>query len=344
MKKALIIGLSGFNLGDEAIAVASYAALKKKYHTVSVTTVNPGSLEKYGIPEVLLSRKSIKSWIAICREIRAADTVYIGGGSLIQDKLGIGLVTGVLSFFLQMVILSKILSNNVKTLPIGADKLTTKTGMLYAKIATRMLGQINLRDEESKNNVSNWTSTTKINIYADPAYLLAIQDYTPQKKKILISLVFENIEFDTLKAVNDSIVQAFESRKDDLFYISMEKRENDELSLYRRLGITESKILTPSNIQEATIAIRNSELLIAMRLHALILGHGHTTLLGISRTTKTSAFCKEGNVPYFDLDHIPNNLAKVISKMTIRSLADFELQKEAASKKIKLANSFFNDN
>lgn len=343
MKKALIIGLSGFNLGDEAIAVASYVELKKKYDEVSVTTVNPGTLEKYGIPEVILSRKSISSWRNIFREIKSASTVYIGGGSLIQDKLGIGLLTGVLSFFLQMVILSKILSKNVRTLPIGADELKTRTGKIYAKIATRILGEINLRDEESSDNVKRLASN-KTNIYADPAYLLKTSEHIEKNNRVLVSLVYENIDFKTLKKINDSLISALKSKENDIYYIAMEKREEDELSLYKKLNIPGNKILTPNTIYEAIREIRSSKILIAMRLHALILGHGHTPLLGISRTTKTAAFCKEGHVPYFDLTDLPSELEKVIPVMINRSLSDFEIQKEAASEKTRLANSFFDDN
>lgn len=343
MKNALIIGLSGFNLGDEAIAVASYIELRKKFETVTITTVRPGTLEKYGIPEVVLSRRSLKSWISICKNIKAADTVYIGGGSLIQDKLGVGLVTGVLSFFLQMVLLTKLLAKNVKTLPIGADKLDSRLGRFYAHNATTLLKNINLRDNQSEINIKNLTNKAKTQVYADPAYLLKAPQ-SPKKNRILISLVHENIDFSRLQLIHKALIESLDEQTHEIFYIAMEKRESDEISLYRELGISNDKVIIPSDIHQVIKEIRESKLLIAMRLHALILGHGHIPLLGISRTTKTTAFCQEGCVPYFDLDNIPHNLTAVVRKMASLSMDNFDAQQKSASAKIELAKLFFNDN
>lgn len=344
MKKALIIGLSGYNLGDEAIAVAAYIELKKKYQSVSATTVNPGTLSKYRIPEIVFNRKSVKSWIQVCKEIASSDTVYIGGGSLIQDKLGIGLISGVLSFFLQSVIASKLLSKNVTTLPIGADELNTKLGKVYAKISIFLLNKLNLRDPASEKVIKSITPSKPTRIYADPAYLLPSPSTNPNRKKILISLVLENLDEEKLTKLHSGIHEAFNNNKDDLYYIAMERRDSDELSLYRRLGIPEDRIITPPDVNQAIMEIRSSRLLIAMRLHALILGHGHVPLIGISRTTKTAAFCADGHVPILDIERVPENIGATLKEMEVQSNASFKDQQQASIQKTKLARNFFNDN
>ncbi|MDH4558235.1 hypothetical protein E8F11_24205 [Pseudomonas sp. BN417] len=344
MKRALIIGLSGYNLGDEAIAVATYLELRKKYQTVSATTVKSGTLGKYGIPEIVFNRRSIRSWFQICKEMASSDTVYIGGGSLIQDKLGIGLISGVLSFFLQSVIASKLLSKRVTTLPIGADQLNTKLGKAYAKTAIALLGKLNLRDQASENVIKSISPNKSTQVYADPAYLLPSPTAIATQKKVLISLVLENLDEEKLRQIHSGITEAFNQNQSDLFYIAMERRESDELSLYQSLGIPADRIIIPSDINEAIMEIRNSRLLIAMRLHALILGHGHVPLIGISRTTKTAAFCMEGNVPILDIENIPENVSDALIKMNELTDKKFKDQQDASAKKNQLARNFFNDN
>ncbi|MCY1308633.1 hypothetical protein D9M70_586560 [compost metagenome] len=81
-----------------------------------------------------------------------------------------------------------------------------------------------------------------------------------------------------------------------------------------------------------------------MRLHALILGHGHVPLIGISRTTKTAAFCMEGNVPVLDIDNIPENVSDILIKMNELTNERFKDQQDASAKKNQLARNFFNDN
>lgn len=318
-KRILIIGLAGYNLGDEAIAVASARFLSDS-HDLIITSVRPGSIAQYGIKEVLLDRRSIRSWVRLVKEIRSADMVLIGGGSLIQDKLGIGIFRGVLSFFLQSLILCRVVGTRIATLPIGVDALETRLGRNTARLALKLLEEINVRDRLSAKIVEGITpAPPKTLLYADPAYMLqpAKIDDAEQRgadQVLLVSLVRENIEIEVLKSLHAEIRGYAASNNLQVRYISMDRRFSDEESLYRDiLDIPATEIIKPDNLTEVFHAIEQSECIIAMRLHLLILALGRKPLIGISRTTKTRAFCTENMVPYVELGAVSDNIAELNS-------------------------------
>lgn len=341
-KRALIIGLAGFNLGDEAIAVAAHNELKKKYDLIEVTTVNAGALKKYGIEEVAMKRRSLVFWINIAKSIWRADAVFIGGGSLVQDKLGVGLVSGVLGFFVQVSLLCCLLARNVKTLPIGIDELRTRLGRFYAYLALRFTGEVYVRDSLSMSQAESLSRSLAVKCFADPAYLINVETNLRKSGRIIVSLVYENIDLSLLRRVHEALLEAFSGRHEALHYIVMDMRCEDELSLYEALHISPDKIIIPSDVFAAARELRRADLLVAMRLHAMILAQGFTPIVGISRTTKTVAFCEENSVPYIELFNLTGNLASNFQGMVDRSRDAFGSQVLCRQQKEASALSYFN--
>lgn len=308
-RKALIIGLAGYNFGDEAIAVSAAKILSQKYEII-VTTTRPNALNRYGIKEVNLNRKSPYSWWSMIKAIHRCDIVYFGGGSLIQDKLGISITRGVLSFFFQYLLIARLLGKDCITLPIGVDKLETQLGKSMAKYVLKMLKAVNVRDEKSRQLAIKYLGNTEkpVNLYADPAFLLEEISLTRHARStaenyILISLVYENLDEAMLYKVYNSIISDTTLTKYRKLFIVMDPRETDELYLYREiLNISENDIVIPTDAIDALDIIRSSAFMIGMRLHCLILGLGKTPMVCLSRTTKTHAFSEEAQIPFIDLD------------------------------------------
>lgn len=307
--KALVIGLAGHNLGDDAIAFTVFNKLKSEGVEVKVTTVNPGRLEKYGINEVYLNRKSVASLCKLSIEILKADLIFVGGGSLIQDKLGFKGFKGVMGFLNQITLMCKLLGKNVISLPIGVDKLFASEK--NANKIIKRISQLNVRDQLSYNNAFRY-SGVKAKIYPDPAffidkYICKNKETSSQEPYCVISLVKENLNEDLfISEIIDYCKRVIEGSKLYIKFVCMDTRATDELIIYNKivnhLPPERVEIIRNDNLLFIVPLIQEANHILAMRLHALIIGFSHAPMYCLSRTTKTLALCKEYSIPYLDLD------------------------------------------
>lgn len=363
MAKIIIIGLVGYNLGDEAIAVAVNTFLSKE-NTVSITTVSPGALAKYGIKEIYLNRRSLDSVLNLIRNIKNSDIVLIGGGSLVQDKLGVGLYSGVLAFFLQTVILAKLLGKTVITLPIGIDELDTRLGKLFAKCALIMIDELYVRDEQSKKLALRYVNKIlAVNVSADPAILLASQHQilmpapelnATKQKRVVISLVKENLETPGLVESTSLVCKALIATGCQVLLLAMDSRPDDEIELYQKIleKVPGVEIFLPKNIYDVIDCLSHSDALVAMRLHAMILGINLLPIIGISRTTKTNSFCLNFGIPFFAyetewapqilelIDEMCCHRAQYLAKQINRSIIETAKAQEFSDYLLSTAKNF----
>jgi polysaccharide pyruvyl transferase WcaK-like protein len=340
MKRVAFFGSVGFNIGDEAIAVSSAYNLKKFNPDLEIyiSTTKKGTIEGVyeGLKEFYLDRKTLKGWYKLLKFIKSVDYVFIGGGGMIQDKLGISLFRGMLPYVYQIVTIAKLFNKKVYTLPIGVDKLETKKGLMVARKVLKKVDLLWVRDNKSKEIAQEILGDHKreINVSADPAFLLEYE-LTPfnQCEYVCISLVKENLDTKKLREVlKECINWILENTSYHIVFVPMERRETDEISLFKDLlneiridynkALIKAKneiayqrvtILDPrNNVFEFIDILRSSKLLIAMRLHAMILSMGYTKILNISRTTKTETLSKEFGIPLIGIESINNETTKKI--------------------------------
>ena len=314
MCKIGIFGSVGYNIGDEAIAVAAARSLLEidSKLEVYISTLKKGVIEgKYdGLKEFYLNRSGASGWKNLFEHIKGLDIIILGGGTMIQDKLGISLIRGMIPYMYQLTIIAKFLKKPVLTLPIGVDKLNTSRGEKMAKKLLKNIDSLLVRDENSGEYASKYSlDKAEPCISADPAFFLK---YEPKSKKnekyITISLVNENLDKKAfLPAIHETIEWLLVNTSYNIYLVPMDRRDEEELTLFKDLlkAIKNEKvqIVDPNlNVYEISDVLRNSELLIGMRLHAMILSLGFTNIIGISRTTKTETLLEEFNLPYFDIN------------------------------------------
>lgn len=85
MTKILISGYYGFhNAGDDAVLYGIYSSLKKMDPSVEVTVLSNVPAETTGLFRI----PAVNRWnlVEITKEIRGADLVLLGGGTLLQDR------------------------------------------------------------------------------------------------------------------------------------------------------------------------------------------------------------------------------------------------------------------
>ncbi|WP_461672889.1 polysaccharide pyruvyl transferase family protein [Priestia megaterium] len=332
MKKIGFFGSVGYNIGDEAIAVASAYKLKDIHPNseIYISTIKKNIVQGVyqDINEFYLDRKTVGGWLRLLSFIKSLDCIFIGGGGMVQDKLGISRFKGMLPYVYQIACIGKIFNKPIYTLPIGVDELETDMGLTYAEKFLKKVDYLFVRDNQSKLIAQNILkdSQKEIHVAADPAFLL---EYNLTElsgcKYICISLVKENLDIDILKTVIVSVIKwVMNNTPYHIVLVPMERREDDEISLFKEIlteieiyfedaiidnkeQIQEKKVSVfnaENNIFEFINVLRSSELLIAMRLHAMILSLGYTQILNISRTTKTETLSKDFDIPLLDIKDI----------------------------------------
>jgi|GEM_PF-2544133 len=316
-----LFGCAGTNLGDNAIAEAICSELldRMPHAQVTVWSTSPERLSADARVDVeILERRKPACWQRIVACIRRSDCVLLGGGTVIQDRISIGLLRGVLPYMVQIALIAKLLGKPTLFAGIGADELTTRLGKHLARILVRCTAGGFVRDQASYERLLSLypNAASKLQIGEDPALLLKPATLTGRlSPDILVSLALDSVPVGTRTAVMNWIADAVEEGarrlgKRDLGLILMDDREHEDLaSSTAFLSVLEERghqrqdiaFLRPVNASEAKMLLCNTKLLIAMRLHAMILAVGKVPILGISRSEKTAAFIGRSKIPVKDV-------------------------------------------
>ncbi|SFI88517.1 Polysaccharide pyruvyl transferase family protein WcaK [Paenibacillus sp. UNC496MF] len=347
-KEVTFFGSVGYNIGDEAIAIISAKYLKKLNNQLNIRigTITEGAVKnRYdGIDEFVIDRTSVSGWRNIIDAIKRSDIVVLGGGTMIQDKLGISLTRGMIPYMLQITMIAKYFKKTVITLPIGVDELHTRFGKFLGRQLIKRIDSLNVRDEKSKQLVNAYCPANKneVNVIADPAFLIdevmhdeMINDEyinrIVEKPFIALSLVNENIIDQEKTNLFVKLMKEVVSNTDfNILLVPMDRRMSEELSLFEsiRQELIEDTdritILNPDlNSIQISYVLRQAKLLIGMRLHAMIFSVGHIPIIGISRTTKTDTFLKQFGLEGMRIDEFQSWDYKKIAKQ-IESIASID--------------------
>ncbi len=340
----LIIGLAGFNAGDNLIAIRTLKELEKN-HTITCVTFKKNYIAKNGYNEFFLDYKKITSWFKLFFKIIESDLIILGGGSLIQDKLGGSSTKGVLGYTNLTTLLAKLVNKKIISLPLGIDKLNYKKNHEVAKKILHRIKYLYVRDKRSKIFLKE-----AYNINAEYVPDPGIYDYSDFLDKdsyansISISLVKENcLEPDSpiMKQLFE-VVNYWLSKDYNINLIAMDSRGNDELSLYDLFPKNEKiNIIDGDDLNKIIKTIVNSDFMLAMRLHAIIIGCAYTPTFCLSRTTKTHYFCENYNIEYLDIEK-----NQKIPIETIEKLKNLSFEVNSSTIKdykfdINLGNSYF---
>lgn len=326
--KVNLYGVVGHNFGDEAIAVAArqeIVAHVPHAHVSVASSARRGLFELYQIDELRNHRKSLSGIRALIRGIRDSDFVLIGGGTLIQDKLGLTLLRGNLAYALQVTLLAKLFGKPVGTLAIGVDELRSHLGPILARWFIRLTDVLLVRDEQSLSLVRRLFEDSQVAdsswlVGADPAFLIEVDESLPLrdvhfKDYLLLSLVNEGIDWKPFLSVfANSVQRLLESGViDGVVLLAMDDRPSEELSIFERFRQeypqfrSVSQVVVPRDVYDAARVIRGAKIMTAARLHAMILGLGKVPFLGISRTTKTDNFLEYARAIGIDVGSAVNS-------------------------------------
>ncbi|NLU49932.1 MAG: polysaccharide pyruvyl transferase CsaB [Syntrophomonadaceae bacterium] len=307
--RVVLSGYYGFdNAGDEALLTAITSSLGKfnpDAHFV-VLSGNPARTEaSHGIRAVNRINP-----LALIRELRQANLLISGGGSLLQD------ITGPFSlpYYVGIVALARLLGTPVVLYAQGVGPLRRRFSKILVRLVINRVELVTLRDEDSRQALAEIGVTRPpVKVTADPVFALdpAAGDFAKAER------VLGDLGLRPSDHIIGVSVRAWNHLGD---YAKILARVLDQLAgcghkilfipLHYPEDITQSQGIidmmdSPAMVVreelsslETMALITRVEVLIGMRLHSLIFAAcGGVPFVGISYDPKVDNFLKQFNRP-----------------------------------------------
>jgi len=348
MKKILLINAGGAgNLGDEIIRLVLEKLLKGtdcdvdwasflgrgKVKGVSARRRKRVSKDwcktivRKAVPVEL--RWLLRNWRIFTRYLRASeyDLILIGGGQLIQSNSALGL-----AMFIWVYLFKKLHKKRVILIGVGAaDRYTSFDRYLYRK-SLKLADRIYVRDRGSLSVLRNVFGIS-CDLIPDVAfYISEMYKYHIHKKKRVLfcpanygfyrrdNLSTGLNESEYLKYWEDHVLEYWnKGYRVKLFCTSRQQdlRITEKLKqiLYDKHGI-DVEILDINTLEELVKEIAKSEVIVAGRMHALIIGYCYRCKVVPFRTSeKIEAFEKEYVNSSIRLDEVQRQIVSTIKEV-----------------------------
>lgn len=302
MKKVVISGYYGYdNVGDEALLKAIVDALRSCDNKIHITVLS-AQPEKTGrsLGVAAVSRTNLRDIVAA---IRNTDLLISGGGSLLQD------VTGPLTipYYLGIVAMAKALGKPVMFYAQGVGPVNKKLGRTLIKHIVNKVDLITLRDRESAELLKEiGVRKPVVKVTADPVFGLGGAGEAEPGERVLAGFGID-LKNGPLVGIAIRPWPNYESSLNALaeaagYLLSLGRQVviipmhypvdlSAAKELHKRLG-NKSVLLDRSLGPDRLMALTGKlELVIAMRLHALIFGAVQgVPVIGISYDPKVDKF------------------------------------------------------
>ena len=299
--RIVISGYYGFdNVGDDAILLSIIQALKEENAAIKITVLSndPSKTEDiYGVDAV--NRWDIKQVVSALKQ---SDGLISGGGSLLQDETGfksIPYYAGIM----------KIAQFHRKPVFVYAQGMGPINKGINKQIVKHVLKKTytTVRDEASKELLRNIGLKTNIEIVPDPVLGITLDSkqnnwwnqQSFQSPVITVSVRDWPSTVDFKKKVAESLDLAA-NHGNTIVFIPMHGEHDDRASRDVSGLMTQKSFIAPqdASIEEKIIMIGKSNLLVGMRLHALIFSSVmETPFIALSYDPKIDAFADISGQP-----------------------------------------------
>lgn len=297
MKKILLAGYYGYgNLGDEAILEMTLEQILEitDRENITVLSGNKGATKKkYNINTI--DRYNV---LSILNELRHADVLIFGGGSLLQD------VTSKRSiyYYLFLIRLAKFMGNKVVMLSQGIGPIISEKSIGEVAKTLALVDFISVRDKPSKDFlVSIGVDGDKIFISTDPVINLRKNDsfefLVQGNKRVCFSLRNWNNSSVTCRIsrvaerlINDGIECHFIPfyHKEDMELVDQVEEILGDKAVYYKEKLTTN---------DAFDIIKTMDVMVGVRLHALIFAAAaNVPIVAISYDQKVDHFVNSVNM------------------------------------------------
>lgn len=301
----LISGYYGFgNIGDEAILDTMVKRIQGAVPEAGITVLsaNPERTRAlYGIQAVERARP-----LKVLKAVWSCDTLISGGGSLIQD------VTGRLSihYYLMILMAASLLGKKVMVYSQGIGPIRKPVNRILTKWILNRANVITVREENSKTDLVHMgLRPERIFVTADPVIdmvcpgkalgekLLTAAGMSEKTTEKRVAFALRSKDFRDQSAYDAlcKVIDTLLIQRCTLVFVPFHFSE--DLEVIQRLkadyGDKIHALMERHGIQEILSVIHNMDLLVGVRLHALIFSAvAGTPLLALSYDPKIDYFMK----------------------------------------------------
>jgi polysaccharide pyruvyl transferase CsaB len=346
--KIVLSGYYGFdNAGDEALLSAITSSIRRLAPEAEFVVFS-------GSPEKTASRHGVravyyKSPGQVWRELRDADLLISGGGSIFQD------VTSArsLPYYISVVALAKLLGKPVIFYAQGVGPINRRTSKWLMGLVANRVDIITLRDEKSLQLMLELgVARPPLLVTADPVF--SLQPTTAAELKIETLLAGQGLAdkslvgvavrrwqpLDGYQANLAKLLDELAGRGYQIIFVPMAYPEDvNEARRVAGLMQAESLVLDEHlQSQEHLALIARMNLMIAVRLHALIFAANRgVPFAGISYDPKVEAFLSS-----FNLAPLPADYEAMLAR--VEDLLDAEHMQNEISRRAEEMRAQAEDN
>lgn len=342
--KVLLSGYYGFdNSGDDAILYAIIQEIRKRDPStyIRVLSYNPGRTHE--IYRVSTTQRFYLP--ALIRAVKSCDLLISGGGSLLQDVTS----SRSLYYYLGVILLAKLFNKKVYVYANGVGPIDKGINRKLTRFVLNKVDLITLRDEDSHQLMQELKITKpRMEVTADPVYalenietekvteILKREDIPTERPYIGVSVRnWKNHE-----EIIDKLSIAFDEIYDTLGidYLFIPLHYPDDLNFSKKVKERMKHqnachiVGGEYNVDEIKGLVGRCELMLAMRLHALIYAVTELTpIVGLSYDPKVQAHLEglEINESVDIEDFTPEDLVEqVLSAYTKRTESRSKLKKQ----------------
>lgn len=343
--KIALSGYYGFdNAGDEALLSAITATIKRIEPSARFVVFSgyPGSTARlHGLRAV----NRMNPW-SVTRELRSSDLLISGGGSLFQDVTG----PRSLPYYISIVALARLLHKPVIFYAQGIGPINRSLSKFLMRLIANGVNLITLRDEDSLTLLREiGVQRPPALVTADPVFTLEPEaaDYDAVRKLLdksfppgskIVGVAVR--QWSPLEGYQQQLAAALDRlvrKQYQVLFIPLDYPD-DTIAAYSVADLmTEKHLVLDKNLksQEHIALMSNLQLVIGMRLHALIFAASQQIpFIGISYDPKIDSFLglfglQSLNTGSPDLD---NKIDAILENETLRQQIrnkSLELKKKA---------------
>lgn len=307
MTKFVLSGYYGYkNFGDEAILSVIVSRLNSINAEITVlsgdveytqsTQKNVNAVERFSVNQVI-------------REIKLADVLISGGGSLLQDVTSLKSII----YYLFIIALGILFNKKVVIFAQGIGPINNLFARIMTKLLLKQCYYISVRDENSFNLLKNWDIPSEI--VSDPVYSLRIDNI---EKNGNVGIQLRNF-----KTMNKSLLQKlalfvnskFKDRKIEIFSLQNEF-DYDVCKAFEQILLAVNHGIKTEIVSENIIdRIKNLDYFIGMRFHSLLIAlKSGAKTCAINYDIKVEQLAKEADIPIISMN-AEENFEEIYEKL-----------------------------
>lgn len=295
MSRYVISGYYGFgNAGDEAILQAIIDSLQQQDRQADITVFSAQPSQTAAEHQVRAVHRT--SLGPIMAALRQADLFISGGGGLLQDATS----SRSLLYYLGLLTLARGLGCKTMVYANSIGPISRPRNQKLARYVLDRVDHITVRDELSLQLLQDLgVQKPRIRLTADPVLLLDAPKVSPEERVIVVAVREWPSQHDFLEQV---VIACRRLVQDGFTILLIPFHFGRDLAVTERLAQSigpGARCLTqPQSFTELLADLAQAEVVVAMRLHALIMGAVcNRPLVGVSYDPKVQGFLQSVDQP-----------------------------------------------